>query len=66
MKDAYCIMTNYHVFLAKENTGVEMVAVFHHDSIEKQSFQLLLEPFKLIAHSKGEVCLNVHQHLYFP
>ena len=64
--DAYCIMTNHHVYLAQKNTGAGMVAVFHHDSTEKESYEILLEPFKIFAHSKGEVCLNVHQHLYFP
>jgi hypothetical protein len=49
-------MTNYHVFLEKEKRGGDMIAVFHHESTEKEAFELPLVPFKLHAKSKGEVC----------
>ena len=62
--NAYCIMTNYHVFVEKEKSGAQMVAMFHHDSTEKESFELLLEPFRLVASSRKEVWTS-HKHFNF-
>jgi hypothetical protein len=49
-------MTNYHVFLETKKRDDNMVAVFHHESTEKEAFELPLVPFELHAQSKGEVC----------
>ena len=59
--NAYCIMTNYHVFVEKEESGSQMVAMFHYDSSKKTPFKLLLEPFKLLASSEEEVW-TIHKH----
>ena len=53
--NVHCIMTNYHVFLEMKKRGDGMVAVFHHESTEKESNEFALEPFVLFAHSK--VCI---------
>ncbi len=53
--DIHCIMTNYHVYLEMNKRGDDMVAVFHHESTEKEPFELPLVPFKLHAQNKVEV-----------
>ena len=39
-----------------EESGDDMVAVFHHESGGKEAFELPLVPFKLLAHQKRGVC----------
>ena len=40
-----------------EEHGVDMVAVFHHESGGKRVFELPLVPFKLLARKKRWVCI---------
>jgi hypothetical protein len=64
--EVHCIVTNYHVFREMKEHGDGMVAVFHHENTEKESFELSLVPVMLLAHSKEEVCTTsilVYYHL---
>mgnify|MGYP002804052089 CR=1 FL=1 len=46
--DKNCILTAYHdIFLEMDKHGGDMVAVFHHESDEKEAFELPLLSFKL-------------------
>ncbi|XP_028405336.1 uncharacterized protein LOC114527833 isoform X2 [Dendronephthya gigantea] len=50
-EEIHCIMTNFHVFQKKQENSDDMVAVFHHESTESESLELLLVPFRLFASS---------------
>ena len=59
--DVHGIMTNYHAFLEMKRSG-DLVAVFNPESTGKESFELPLVPFQLLAHSEGQVfvkCVEV-------
>ncbi|XP_028405339.1 uncharacterized protein LOC114527834 [Dendronephthya gigantea] len=48
-KEIHCIMTNFHVFQKKQENSDDMVAVFNHESTEREPLELPLVPFTLFA-----------------
>ena len=60
-------MTNYHVLLQSKQHDGELVAVFDYESTEKESSELPLVPFRVLAHSQRQVfakCLQVSVFAY--
>ena len=59
-------MTNYHVLLQSKQRDGELVAVFDYESTEKESSELPLVPFRVLAQSQRQVfakCLQVKVYL---
>ena len=54
-------MTNYHVLLESKQRDSELVAVFDYESTEKESCELPLVPFRVLAQSQRQVFANCLQ-----
>ena len=53
--DFDCVMTNYdNIFLQMEDDS-DVVAVFHNENAEKETFEIPLAPFRLIRSHRTEV-----------
>ncbi len=54
--DVRCIMTNYHDFLESNEwpwgSETDIVAVFHREGTEKETFEIPLVPFIILAQNR--------------